>query len=310
MTRYIIRRLIQSVIVLWLLSIGFFALIHAYPPGARVLLEEAREGTLHQPLPAQYLAWLGHVLQGNFGESLVYSRPVTAEISERVPATLELMLAALLFALVVSLAFGITSAVRQYSVTDYAITVLAYGSLAMPTFWVALIVQEIFAVKLHILPDYGLTSVNASHLSQQQALGDYISHLIMPAFVLALQFIAGWSRYLRSSLLDVIKQDYVRTARAKGVDERDVIRHHAIRNALIPFITVVAVSFGGIMGGAVVTETVFAWPGMGLLFSQSVTQGDYPTLMACLILSAFAVITCNFAADLLYVVVDPRIRYE
>lgn len=322
MRRYVIRRLLQAVLMLFIMSVAFFALLHSIPGGpaasigannphitaAERKLILIRYG-LDKPVPLQYVDWITQALQGNFGISLQTSLPVTQLLLGRVPATLELFLTALFFALIMAILLGVISAVRQYSITDYAITVLAYMGISMPIFWFALVLQEIFGVQLHLLPVFGQAS-NQDGFTQLQIFEDYAVHLILPALVLSLLYIATWSRYLRSSMLDVIKQDYVRTARAKGLSARNVFFRHALRNALIPLVTVVAISFGGIAGGAVVTETVFAWPGLGSLFFNSLGLPDYPVLLAYLMLGAASVITFNLVADILYGIIDPRIRYS
>lgn len=323
MRRYVIRRLLQAVVMLWIMSIAFFALLHAIPGGpdqtvgatnprlslaARAALK-ARYG-LDKPLPIQYFTWLGNSLHGDFGYSLLNSLPVSTEISTVLPNTVELFVTALLIALILAIFLGVTAAVRQYSLTDYTITVLSYIGISMPIFWFALLLQEFFGVQLHIFPVYGQNSVDRSGFNQLDYFEDYVVHLVLPAIVLSLAFMAYWSRYLRSSMLDVVKQDYIRTARMKGLSSRAVFFRHALRNALIPLVTVVALSFGGIAGGAVVTETIFAWPGMGRLFLTALDLPDYPTLLAYLILGSACVIFFNLVADILYAVIDPRIRYS
>lgn len=322
MTRYLIRRLIQAVLMLFVMTIGFFLLLQAIPGGPASVLggnphltAAQRQQYIHrlgldQPLYKQYLDWLGNILHGDFGHSFLNGLPVINEIGARLGATLQLFIAALSFALVLAIIFGVVAAVRQYSIVDYAITVFSYAGISMPVFWIALILQEIFGVQLHLLPTYSNVSADTTGFSSWDYFVDGFLHLILPAIVLSIQFIALWSRYLRSSMLDVIKQDYVRTARMKGLNSRAVFFRHALRNALIPLVTVVALSFGGIMGGAVITETVFAWPGMGQLFVTSLNSLDYPTLLTFLILGAANVILFNLIADILYGVIDPRIRYS
>ncbi len=321
MRRYVIRRLIQAVAMLFVMSLAFFVLLHLIPGGPAASIFNPRMTPaqrhavtvrygLDKPLPVQYLLWLGQALHGNFGQSLVNGLPVSAEITSRIPATLELFIAALGFALIVAIIFGVVSAVRQYSLTDYLITIFAYIGISMPVFWFALILQELFGVKLGILPVFGQNSADRTGFSTTDYFVDYLMHLILPMIVLSLLFIAAWSRYLRSSMLDVVKQDYIRTARAKGLSSRTVFFRHALRNALIPLITVVAIDFGGIAGGAVITETVFGWPGLGQLFIHSLNLPDYPMLLAYLLLGAACVITFNLISDILYAVVDPRIRYS
>ncbi|MFI5273982.1 MAG: ABC transporter permease [Ktedonobacterales bacterium] len=322
MRRYVIRRLLQAVVLLWLMSIGFFLLLHLLPGGPEAVLfsprmtgaaraQLAHDYGLDRPLVVQYLAWLGDALRGNFGFSFADGQPVMHTISQLVPNTLELFLAALLLALCVAIPLGVLAAVRQYSITDYTTTVLSYFGLAMPVFFFAVVLQFIFGVQLHqALPIFGISSVDTTGFSPLDNLVDRGLHLILPMIVLSLLFIAGWSRYLRSSMLDVVKQDYIRTAKAKGLAGRTVFFRHALRNALIPMLTQVAIDFGAIFGGAVITETVFAWPGLGRLFYDSLQARDYPILLALLLIGATSVILFNLLADVLYAVIDPRIRYS
>jgi peptide/nickel transport system permease protein len=320
MRRYIIRRLAQTVVMLFVMSLVFFLLIHALPggpdkvffsprtpPEARAELRKSLG--LDQPLPIQYWSWLTQALRGNFGYSIADGQPVIQEIGSRLPATLELFLASLTFALIVAIILGVVSAARQYSITDYSVTVLAYFGISMPVFFFGLVLQYIFGVQLQILPTIGIATPNAN-FGPLESFEDRVVHLILPMIVLSLLFIAGWSRYLRSSMLDVVKQDYVRTAKAKGLSSRNVFFRHALRNALIPMLTQVAIDFGAIAGGAAITETVFAWPGVGRLFIDSLTARDYPVLLALLLLSTACVLLFNLLADILYSVVDPRIRYS
>jgi peptide/nickel transport system permease protein len=203
----------------------------------------------------------------------------------------------------------VISAVRQGTLTDYSLTILAYIGISMPAFLLGLFLQDIFGVWLHWLPTSGTGSYGYG-LSPLDSLIDRLQHLILPVIALSILFIAGWSRYMRSSTIEVVKQDYMRTARAKGVASAPLLFRHALRNAVIPLITIVALDFGAIAGGATITEGVFAWPGMGLLFIDSLTRRDYPVLIAMLMLSAFFVIAFNLIADILYAVMDPRIRYS
>ncbi|WIG57998.1 MAG: ABC transporter, permease protein 1 (cluster 5, nickel/peptides/opines) [Ktedonobacterales bacterium] len=321
MRRYVIRRLIQAVVMLFVMSIGLFLLIHAMPGGPDAVLFSPRmtaatranlrhQYGLDQPLIQQYLSWLKSVLTGNLGFSFASGQPVAAEIGARIPATLELFAVSLSFALVVAILLGVISAVRQYSLTDYSVTVLSYFGIAMPVFFFALIMQEIFGVKLGWLPTCCRTSADTTGFTAFENFQDAVIHLIMPAVVLSFLFIAGWSRYLRSSMLDVVKQDYIRTAKAKGLASRSVFFGHALRNALIPLLTQVAIDVGAVFGGAVITETIFAWPGLGKLFYNSLQARDYPVLLSMLLLGAASVIVFNLLADVLYAVIDPRIRYS
>ncbi len=324
MLRFIVRRLLQAILMVFLLSIGFFVLVNAVPGGPDAAIGAANPNiTLEQrqnlraryhlddPLPIRYTSWLTNALHGDFGNSITDGRPVVTEIGDRLRPTLKLFLTALTFSLVVAIVLGVLAAVKQYSLTDYSITVLAYAGISMPVFWFALILQVIFGAQLHWLPVFGQETLGLpDNTTQLDHFVDNVLHLILPSIVLSLLFIASWSRYLRSSMLDVIQQDYIRTAKAKGLSSRTVFFRHALRNALIPLVTIVALSFGQIMGGAVITEQVFAWPGMGSLFFFALNLPDYPILMAYLVLGSTSVIFFNIVADVLYAVIDPRIRYS
>lgn len=320
MGRYIIRRLLQAIPLLLLVSIVVFTLIHLIPGGAEAvflnpkLTGAARQAIRHnlgldQPVYIQYLLWIKGAVTGNFGNSFVDGQTVISDVGARVGPTIELFGSALLFALILAIPLGVTSAVRQYSIVDYTITFFSYFGISMPIFFFAIIMQEIFAAKLGWLPDFGRSS-DAVYASPFDYFIDYVLHLILPMIVLSLAFMAGWSRYMRASMLDVKRQDYMRTARSKGLGPVAILARHGLRNALIPVLTVVALDFGAIAGGAAVTETIFAWPGLGSFFIQSLTGRDYPVLMAMLLMSAVVVIFFNLLADVLYGVLDPRIRYS
>jgi len=320
MGRYIIRRVIQAIPLLFLVSIAMFGLIHLMPGGpVGVFLNphlsaegraaiNARFG-LNQPLPVQYVKWLLNTFQGNFGFSFVTNQSVTQVLGEHFPPTLELFSSALLLALIVAVFLGTVSGARQGSVLDYSVTTLSYFGISMPIFFLGLLAQEVFGIWLHALPVSGQSTAGIV-FDPFNAAWDQLNHLILPMLILSITFIAGWSRYMRSSMVEVRKQDYIRTARAKGASTSSVLIHHALRNALIPLITVVAIDFGSIAGGAAITETVFAWPGMGQLFISSLEARDYPVLLSMLILGAVFVIIANLLADILYAIIDPRIRYS
>src|SRR5579871_6811787 len=320
MGRYIIRRLIQAIPLLFLVSVVVFSLIHLIPGGAQAvflnprLSGAARAAIAHnlgldQPVYVQYFTWLKGVITGNFGSSFVDGQPVISDVGARVGPTLELFGAALLFALILAIPLGVTSAVRQYSIVDYVITFFSYFGISMPIFFFAIILQETFSVRLSLLPDFGMNS-DATFASPFDYFLDYVLHLILPMIVLSLAFMAQWSRYMRSTMLDVKRQDYMRTAQSKGVGPVAMLARHGLRNALIPVLTIDALDFGSIAGGAAVTETIFAWPGLGSFFIESLTGRDYPVLMAMLLMSAVVVIFFNLLADVLYGVLDPRIRYN
>jgi peptide/nickel transport system permease protein len=315
MANFLISRLVQSLILFVLVSMIGFAVLHLAPGGplSRFALvpglsqaDIARIGHemgLDRPLPVQYWEWLSRLLVGDWGQSFRDSQPVLAVIGSRLPATLELMIAAILIAIVTGIAIGIMGAVRRYSIFDMLATVGAMIALSIPTFWFGLVTIYIFAVKLQWLP-----AGNRATIGGSGTLLDYLHHLIAPALVLALVEVAVWSRYMRSSMLDVINQDYIRTARAKGLPERTVLLRHAFRNALLPMITLAGLELPNLLGGALVAETVFTWPGMGRLFLDSLGYRDYPVVMGILMFSAMLVLLGNLMADLLCAVADPRIR--
>ncbi len=320
MGRYIIRRLLQAIPLLILLSVAMFGLIQLLPGGPQAVIFNphltkagrdalaARFG-INDPIPIQYLKWVSRALVGDFGFSFHTNEPVSAILARRFPNTLELFGASLVLALVVAIILGVIAAVRQGTISDYILTTLSYFGIAMPVFVLGLIAQNIFGVQLHWFPTSGTATLGYT-LSPLDTFVDHLQHLFLPMCVLAISFIAGWSRYMRSSMIEVTKQDYMRTARAKGVAPVPMLIGHALRNAVIPLITVVAIDFGSIAGGAAITEGVFAWPGMGLQFLDSLDIRDYPVLLAMLLLGAVFVISFNLIADILYAVMDPRIRYS
>ncbi|MBA2677571.1 MAG: ABC transporter permease [Ktedonobacteraceae bacterium] len=320
MGRYIIRRLLQAIPLLILISIFMFTLIHLLPGGADAVIFNPRLDAagraairasfgLDQPLYIQYLRWVGNSLTGNFGFSFSNHLPVSSIFAERFPATIELFVCSLLFALVCAIILGVVSAVRQNTATDYTLTIISYFGIAMPAFILGLFLQDIFAVQLHLLPVSGTDTLGYS-FDPFNSFIDKLTHLILPVITLAFLYIAAWSRFMRSSMIEVIKQDYMRTARAKGVTPFNMLMQHALRNALIPLITVVAIDFGTVAGGATITENIYAWPGMGSLFFDSLESRDFPVLLAILMVSAVFVITFNLIADILYGIMDPRISYK
>src|SRR6266576_3510006 len=296
MGRYVRRRLIQMVPHLFGISLLIFLIIQASPGGPEAIFLENRlfidpqvieafrqRLGLDQPVPVQYVRWLGAVLSGDFGISFSTGRPVGDMIVERLPATLELMSVSFVFAALVAIPLGVYSAVRQYSLFDFSATTASFLGIAMPVFWFALILQLLFSVQLGWLPTSGRDTIGDG------SLFDQLKHLVLPAFVLSIRHIAGWSRYMRSSLLDVIRADFIRTARSKGLRERVVLTRHAVKNALIPVVSIMALDLAGLFSGAVIAETIFAWPGIGRLFVQAMFSRDYPLLMGILMMSSFRV---------------------
>lgn len=266
---------------------------------------------LDQPGYIQYFHWLWRVVHGDFGWSMSNSEDVTQAILERMPATLELMGCAYAFSIIIGVVFGIISAVRQYSWLDYLITTFAFFGQSMPVFWFALMLQLAFSVTGLTAFGYhfSLPSAGIATNSDTFDFGDRLQHLILPVTVLSLAFIASFSRFMRSSMLEVIRTDYMRTAAAKGVSRKAVILKHGLKNALIPLVTIIALSLPGLVSGAVVTESIFAWPGMGRLFINALGQFDFALLMGYMMLASFFVVTCNLLADICYAWLDPRVKY-
>jgi peptide/nickel transport system permease protein len=266
---------------------------------------------LDQPVYIQYLHWLSHVVRGDFGYSTSNSMSVMDAIADRMPATLSLMGSALIVSLVIGVAMGIYSALRPYSFVDYAVTTFAFFGQSMPVFWFALMLQLVFAV--HGFEAFGyrfaLPSAGISD-SDTFDLGDRLRHLVLPTVVLSLLYVAQWSRFMRSSMLEVVKTDYIRTASAKGLSQRAIVFKHAFKNALIPLVTVIALSMPMLVGGAVVTESIFAWPGMGRLFINALQQFDFALLMGYLMLTSLLVVFFNLVADVAYAWLDPRVKYS
>ena len=316
MTNFLARRLIQSLVLLWIVSVIGFALLHLTPGGPlsqfantpgmtdEDLNRLAEQMGLNRPLPVQYLEWFGRMLTGDWGRSYRDQSPVLLVIGSRLLATLELMVTATLIAVIVGGFIGVVGAVRRYSIFDQFVTIGAMVALSIPTFWFGLVVIYVFSVKLGWLPPGNISPVG------NESFIVFLHHLIGPSMVLGLVTTAIWSRFMRSSMLDVINQDYVRTARAKGVSERIVLVKHVLRNALLPMITIAGLEVPTLLSGALVTETVFTWPGMGRLFLDSIGYRDYPVVMGLLTFTAILVIIGNLLADMLYVVADPRIRLQ
>jgi peptide/nickel transport system permease protein len=314
--RFLIQRSLQNVVLLWLVSMIGFGVLFLAPGGPLAqfalvpgmsraeLLRIAEQMGLNRPIPAQYWGWFTRLLSGDWGHSYRDGQPVLWIIGSHLGATLELMVVSATVAVAVGMWVGVLGAIRRYSVFDYLATIGAMIALSIPTFWFGLVTIYVFSVKLAILPAGNMYTIGDG------SFWDYVRHLIAPSLVLGLVTVALWSRYMRSSMLEVIHQDYVRTARAKGASEWVVLTRHAIRNALLPMITVAGLQLPTLLSGALVTETVFTWPGMGRLFLDSLSYRDYPVVMGVLMLSAVLVLIGNMLADILYAVADPRIRLD
>jgi peptide/nickel transport system permease protein len=266
---------------------------------------------LDRPLHEQYLSWLGRIVTLDFGMSIEDRRPVWDRLKERIPVSIQLSLLSLFFAYVISIPLGMYSAVRQYSPTDKVVTVALFMLYSLPNFWVATLAIVYLGGGdfLDLFPVVGLTSYGAGNLPWWQALADRAWHLVLPVTCLTYYTLALLSRYMRSSMLEVVRQDYIRTARAKGLSERAVVFGHAARNSLIPIVTLMADLLPALIGGSIVIETIFSIPGMGLLLWEAMQFRDYPVIMAVFTISAFLTLLGILLADLLYTVVDPRIQY-
>ncbi len=313
---YMIRRLLQMIPLLIGVSLLGFGMMQLAPGGFTALytlnpnvssedIERIKEAWgLNRPLYQQYLTWASHMFTGDWGHSFRGGAPVSHLVWERVPATIELMGTAYALAIVLGFVIGAIGAIRQYSLFDYAATTGALVALSIPTFWFGLMVIYVFAERLGWIPSGGYKSLSLGG----GGLGDRLHHLAAPALVLAFVLTAQWSRYFRSSLLDVVHQDYVRTAHAKGLAPGQVMRGHVVRNAVLPIIALAGVQLPAVFSGALVTESVFGWAGMGRLFLDALTFRDFPVLMALLMVTAFLVVIGNLIADVALSVVDPRIR--
>jgi peptide/nickel transport system permease protein len=314
--RIFLQRVIQLIPVLLGVSILAFAILHLAPGDPAILMlpgeatrqqieELHRNLGLDKPLYLQYLAWISAILRGNLGTSFYTNQPVIKEIMLRFPATVLLTVAALGFALVVGVILGIFAAMRRDTVFDRATMIVSVLGWSMPPFWIGLILIIVFAVRLGWLPTGGMYSLATAG----RTVGDLAKHLILPALTLGLRHMSYVARLTRSSMLEVLGEDYVRTARAKGLANSVVMIRHALRNALIPVITVAGVSVGRLLGGAVVVETVFGWPGLGSFVVKAILARDFPLVQGSILFIATTFVLVNFLVDLIYSWVDPRIRY-
>ncbi|HEU5298941.1 MAG TPA: nickel ABC transporter permease [bacterium] len=327
MGRYILQRLLATIPVLLGVSLVIFALLRMIPGDPVVIMIGAENATpeeiarlrhvlgLDRGIHVQYVKFMGRLATGDLGTSLSSDEPVARLIGERLPATVELALAAVAVALLIAIPIGVVSAVRKYSLLDTAGTVTALLGISMPNFWLGVMLIFLFALRLGWLPASGrgepvmagvwtlVTSGSAAGLVTA------VLHLILPAVTLGAALAAVVTRLTRSSMLEVIGQDYIRTARAKGLRGTAVVLHHALRNALIPVVTVIGLDLGALLGGAVITETIFAWPGIGRLAIRSIVQRDFPVVQGVVLMIAVVRIATNLIVDVIYAIIDPRIRY-
>jgi peptide/nickel transport system permease protein len=317
MTKYILQRILEAIPLLFLVTIVTYFLMDATPGGPLAVYlhnpkvtpqqvhELAIQLGLNKPWYVRYFNWLWALLHGNWGYSYFSGLPVLQLIGERLPNTLILMFSAFILSFGLGLPLGIYIARHQYSFLDHSLSFMSFFAWAMPSFFFGVLMQTVFAVDLHWLPVDGMYPAYGPH-----TFGQLLLHLILPASVLGLGSMAGWSRFMRAGILDVIRQDFIRTARAKGLSERVVIMKHALRNALLPIITIIGLELPGFFGGAVITEQIFSWPGMGRLLLDSLNERDYPVQMAALLVGSTLLILGNLLADLAYGIFDPRIKYD
>lgn len=321
MRRYVIRRVLQMIPILLGISVIVFALLAAAPgdqvdlllagvpnitPDEFVRLKHVYG--LDEPVHIRYVRWLERAVHGDLGWSRTYREPVKALILDRLGNTATLAAGAFFLALVVAVPVGIYSALHQYSLADYGATLFTFFGVSVPVFWFGIMLIYLFGVTWHLLPPGGINSPGVA--PGLPMLIDRLQYLPLPTLTLGLVFMAGFTRYTRSSMLEVVRQDYVRTARAKGLPPSVVVRRHALRNALIPLVTVVGVTVPGLLAGAPLTETVFSWPGVGKLLVDSTLGGDYAVAQGVIMFIALMVIGVNLLVDVAYGALDPRIRYD
>ena len=314
---YFIRRLLSAIPVLLVLSFVTFALMQALPGGPLAAYENnpevkaediarlRHELGLDRPLHIQYIRWLENFLQGDWGYSYTTKRPVLIEIWDRLPNTVYLTGLSLIMSLIIAIPVGIISATRQYSIFDHIMTTLTYIGRSMPVYYSGLLLIIVFSIWLRWLPSGGMKT-----LGHEFSLSDSLRHLLLPMLSLSTLIAAKYARFLRTSMLEVIHEDYIRTAEAKGLSDRIVVYKHAFRNAAIPLVTIVAIDLPVLFAGALFTETIYSWPGMGRLFVNSSLRFDYPIVMGIVTAIAFLVVLCNLFADVIYAILDPRITYS
>jgi peptide/nickel transport system permease protein len=324
MTTYAVRRILQAIPITFIISLMLFFLVRAAPGGpltaarrnpnvsqAQIAALEHKLG-LDQPLPVQYWKWLSGILRGDFGDSIKFHRPVFVMISERIPNTLMLVGLAFTVTLVLAVPLGTFSARKPYSVFDHTMTTLTFIGQSLPVYWLGLGLIVVFYINIQnpftggpLFPSGGLNTVGL-----EGNFWDAAWHLVLPVTALSASWVAWYSRFLRSSMLDVLHEDYVRTARAKGVADNGVYYKHALRNAFIPLITMIALDLPSLFAGSLFVETIFSWPGMGRLFWDAARGRDYPVLLGVVMITAVMIIGCNILADLAYGLLDPKVKYD
>ncbi|MBE0671483.1 MAG: ABC transporter permease [Anaerolineales bacterium] len=324
MTTYAIRRVLQTIPILFIISVLLFIMVRSAPGGpltaarrnpniSKEQIEAIEEKLgLNDPLPVQYGRWLGDMFKGDMGESIKFRRPVSEMINERIPNTLLLVGVSFLVTLLIAIPIGIWSARKPYSLFDYAVTTVTFIGQSIPVYWLGLGLIVIFYVTLKNPisgePFFPVGGMNTR--GKEGELLDTLWHLALPVTALSMGWVAWYSRFLRSSMLDILHEDYIRTARAKGMKEQLVHYKHALRNAILPLVTLIALDLPSLFAGALFVETIFSWPGMGRLFWDAAKGRDYPVLLGVVMITATLIIVCNILADLAYGWLDPRVKYE
>lgn len=315
MQRYLIGRLAHALIVLVVVSVATFFIIHLAPGGPAILydpdltaeeVEIIRHNLgLDQPIHVQYLKWVGQILRGNLGRSFIDGQPVLSLIWSRLPATLLLAASTLVVAVVGGIVLGTLCAIRAYSWLDSLVSVMSFIAVAIPSFWQGIVLILIFSVWLRLLPSAGMYTIGSGF-----SIGDRLSHLLMPTLILGTFTMAMILRYTRTSLMEVLREEYITTARSKGLAERLVIYRHALRNALLPVVTAIGLMLPPLIGGSAIVETIFAWPGIGRLAVDSALGRNYPVIMGITVIISVVVVIVNLLVDILYAYIDPRIRLD
>ena len=320
MLKYAVKRMINTIPILLGISIIVFILINCQPgnPYSNMVdpsvTEEVKEQMLRQigyydPMPIKYFKWGTRAISGDLGYSIAYKEPVIDVIKSRIGNTVLLGGASLFLSVLIAIPIGMISSVKRYSIFDYATTVLAFIGLSIPAFFFGMLLIKVFAVDLKILPVSGMVTIGKNYIGINHII-DVFNHMILPTIVLALINTAAFMRYTRSSMISIISQDYIRTAKAKGVSSFGIILKHAFKNALIPIITIIGLELPALFSGALLTETIFVWPGIGRLNYEAVTNRDYSLIMGLVMIFAIVTLLSNLIADIMYAVVDPRVKYE
>jgi peptide/nickel transport system permease protein len=319
MSKYVLKRLLYSIPILIGISIIVFILINSQPgnPYSNMvdptITEEAKESMLRQigyydSMPVKYLKWISRSIRGDLGYSIQYKEPVINIIQSRVGNTILLATVSLCLSTFIAIPIGMISSANRYSIFDYIVTILAFIGLSIPSFFFGMLLLKVFSVNLKLLPISGMVTVGKHYIGINYVI-DVVNHLILPAIVLALINTASLMRYTRSSMIDILNQDYIRTANAKGASSLSVICKHALKNSLIPIITILSFQIPSLFSGALLVETIFVWPGIGRLNYEAVNNRDYPLIMGLVMIFAIVTLVSNLIADVLYAVVDPRIKY-